>query len=150
PPADRNGALQQLTPPAAETIPIARYQVPPTAADGQTITVSIARGAMVDVTATTGPSRLLGNLLAEALYLENSGYANLKALIARYLRDLLPRLSVEFQREVLFHVPFERLIPERSVVYEAQVGAFELTGPTSAPPVMFKAHVSSYSAPGKA
>jgi hypothetical protein len=149
-PADLSGALQQFTPPASETIPITEYQVPPISADGQTITVSIARGATVDVTATTGPSKLLGNLLAEALYLESSGYGNLKALLARYLRDLLPRLPVQFQDEVLFNVPFERLIPERSVAYEAQIGSFAMTGPTVDPPVVFEAHVGAYSAPGNA
>jgi hypothetical protein len=150
-PAGLSGVLQQVAPPAGETIPITQYQVPATASDSQTFTVSIARGAMVNVSATTGPAELLGNLLAEALYLENSGYANLKAVLARYLSDLLPRLPVEFQREVLFSVPFEGLIPDRSVTYayEAQVGSYVPTGSTE-DPLIFEVQVSSFAAPGQA
>jgi hypothetical protein len=118
-PAPLATAVQRLTPANAGTVSVAQYQVAPTQVDGQTLTVDVAGGATVEVSAATGPDRLLGDLLAAAVSIENAGPPDLGALHDELLADLLARSPLQLLEDILAAIPLGSLIPNPFAAYQA-------------------------------
>jgi hypothetical protein len=137
-PAPVSTIIQQLSPKTDGIVPIAQYQIDPMQIDGQTISLDLAGGATVDVSASTGPNEMLGNLLAQAMSLENTGVATLDQFRDLIEKNLLSRSPLELVDEILSGFPLESLFADPSLAQDAlealafaPVTAELLTIPTS-------------------
>ena len=118
-PAPVSTVIQGLSPKTEWTVPISQYQIAPTQVHGQTISLDIAGGATVNVSASTGPNEMLGNLLAQAMSLENTGVATLDQFRDLIEKDVLSRSPLELLDELLSGLSLEALFADPSLAQDA-------------------------------
>ncbi len=115
-PAPLSTVVERLAPATSGTVPVADYQLAATQIDGQTITIGLAQGANVSVSDTTGADELLGNLLADAISLEDKGEAAIDALRNQLETDLQSISPFDLLKDILANLEFPGMFPGSSLI----------------------------------